>query len=714
MNGNLPNLATSGMVVPATIMTSEKTEVEWTLTNVGDWDAGSCNCTVYLSVDDVWNEDDKKLANVSIAKLAKGESKPIKTSIVLDDDVVGNYYLIVKAELANKAEEVAIDDNTTAVAFMAKQSPLSDLVISDLSSEGTWRGGLSVIIKAKVKNVGDDVTHKDKWADVFYLSEGYTLDVEKAIKLASKTHVGKLEKTGEYEISTLVNIPTDVRGYYVLFAIADGTNAMVEKTKENNQARITVYVEDKFDTPSDLMVKNISAPAHITAGDPVTISYTLSNNGTYRADGILRDVFYMSKDNQWDKDDVMVGVVTDEINLEPGNETVRTVTGRINNMPEGNYYLIVRTNSTHAIAETDYENNIAVQSSACMLDFTSLIIGSSVTVNTSGMYKLPIYGLNGKTVGIYLSTPENATAGLYSSYENVPSTARYEYAATDLEKNAQEILIPDVQEGTYYILAQDNAASNRSLSDYTQGIIGSHKLSSRRNSSGYLFKGIVSNEFFIGKTLPSEVSIIMTLTAREVPFGATTLSIAEGGSNGWLSTEIHGALLDSIMDFRLTRDGEMIPAESITFHDQTSSKATFNLNDAQTGNYDVVSELPDGTLATLPNGFRIIPGTNVALGVKLDAPSTSRVDGYAPINIAWANGGNTDIVIRELLLVITGGYLSKTIEGFDEKLTELHIRPDVGQDNRGFVTISPGMQETVNYYFKQTSNQTNMYLFIVK
>ena len=71
-------------------------------------------------------------------------------------------------------------------------------------------------------------------------------------------------------------------------------------------------------------------------------------------------------------------------------------------------------------------------------------------------------------------------------------------------------------------------------------------------------------------------------------------------------------------------------------------------------------------------------------------------------------------MIRELLLTITGGYLSKTIEGFNEKLTELHIRPDVKQDNRGFVTISPGTQETVNYYFKQTDNPTRLNLYIVK
>lgn len=704
VSGNLPNPTVSNLTVPSTIMTSERTEIEWILTNAGQWDADAVNCVIYLSADATWNRDDKQLANVSINKLAKGSVEKMKATIELDDNVVGDYYLIIKTELANKKEELTTEDNITSSAFTAKQSPLLDLYISDLTSEGTWRGGQTITIKAKVKNIGDDVTHKDKWTDVFYLSEGYTLDVNKAIKLGSKTHVGKLEKDGEYELTATVNIPTAVKGYYVLFAVADGTDALVEKTKDNNQAKVTVYVEDKNDTPADLIVKNISAPGRIMAGEPVTISYTLANNGEYSATGMLRDVLYMSEDNHWDKDDVMVGVVTDEIMLEPGNESVRTVTGRITNMPEGRYYLIVRTNSTHVIAETNYDNNMVVQSNASSVEFATLSLGGSVTVNTSGMYKLPLYGgVEGKTIGLYLSTPEDASAGLYTSCESVPSTARYELAATDLEQTEQEVLIPNVQEGTYYILAQDNAAVNRSLADFSQN-----------NGSGNNSYLATLNGFTIGSVLPLETTTTMTLTAREVQFGATTLSIKEGGSNGWLSTEIHGALLDSIMDFRLARDGEMIPAESITFYDQTSTKATFNLNDAKTGSYDVVSELPNGTQATLPNGFKVIPGTNVALGVKLDAPSTSRVNGYAPVNIAYANGGNTDIVIRELLLTITGGYLSKTIEGFDEQLTELHIRPDVGQDNRGFVTISPGMQETVNYYFKQTSTQTRLNLYIVK
>lgn len=685
IKGNLPNIVVSELTVPATIMTSEKNEIVWTLTNTGSWNATSAITNkIYLSTDANYSSDDKLLANVISSKLAKGQTEKLKTTIELSDNVVGTRYIIVRLD-ANSLEEEQKDDNMVSQAFTSKQSPLPDFMVSDLSSEGVWKGGQSVTIKAKVKNVGDYATRIDKWADAFYLSEGYTLNMSKAIKLGGKTHVGKLEQDGEYLINASLNIPVNVSGYYVLFAVVDEKNTIVEKNENNNWGKTTIYVEDRNDTPADLIVEKLTVPSTILAGETVTVSYNVVNQGEFSATGKLRDVLYMSKDDVWDESDVMVGVVNADVDLEPGNGFTRTVSGRITNLPEGDYYLIVRTNSAHTIAESDYDNNNMVQNSTTSMDFARLALDGSVNLNTSGLFKLELHsGLEGKTVGLYLNHPEESSAGIYSAFETVPSTAKYEHASSTLETEQQEILIPDVKAGTYYILAQDNAAVARNL-----------------------------NEFVLdGETETEETP--MTLTAREIQFGATSLSIREGGSNGWLSTDIRGALFDSIMDFRLVREHEVIPAEAITFHNQTSSKATFNLNDAETGSYDVVSELPDGTLATMPAGFTVVPGTNVALGVKLDAPSTSRVDGYAPINIAYANGGNTDIVIRELLLTITGGYVSKSIEGFEERLTELHIRPDVQQDNRGFVTIPPGMQETVNYYFKQTSNRTSLNLYIVK
>ena len=606
----------------------------------------------------------------------------MQATIELSDQVVGVHFLIVKA--SNSQQEVSSNDNTVVAAFTAKQSPLPDLLITDLTTDGTWRSGSTMTLHAVVKNTGDDATHADMWTDVFYLSTGYVLDVQKAVRLGSKTHVGKLQKDGTYTITATFNIPATLKGYYVLYAVADGTATLTEKSKANNQAQLTVCIEDQGDTPADLVVTRLSAPSRIMAGEPVTIAYDIDNQGEYVARGSLRDVLYMSEDNVWDENDTMVGVVTGNVSIGPGTRITRTVTGRITNMPEGSYYLIVRTNSTHTIAESDYDNNQMVNKSAGSVEFATLPLGGAVTVHTSGLFKLPLHsGLSGKTIGLYLSMPDDVTAGLYTAFGTVPSTARHERSATDIETAEQELLLPDVEEGTYYILAQDNAAVSRSL-----------------------------NEFVINGEQDSQESP-MTLSAREVQFGATTLSITEGGSNGWISTEVHGALLDSIMDFRLAREGESIPTERVLFKEQTSSYVTFNLNEAQTGTYDVVSELPDGTRATLPEGFRIVPGQSVNLGINLNLPQASREFSYAPISIAYANSGNTDIAIKELLVIAQNAVLSNTVEGLKEGKTEMHIVPDFSKDRRGYVSIPPGTQEVINCYIG-ASNGCTVIVYIVK
>lgn len=334
VNGNLPNLTASNLALPATVMTSEKTEVSWTLSNVGAWDAEDAVCTVYLSTDATLSSNDKQLASVRSGKLAKNGSVNMKATIELADNVVGTRYLIVKANTSN-TEESTTDDNIVSQQFTAKQSPLPDLVISDLSTESTLRGGQRVTIKAKVTNNGDSETHADKWTEVFYLSEGYTLDVNKAIKLGSKTHVGTLAKDGSYDIKADFTMPMSAKGYYVLFAVADGTNTLTEKSKDNNQAKVAVYVEDPSDTPADLTVTKMAVPSRIMAGEAITLSYNIANQGEYAAKGKLRDVLYMSKDNKWDENDTMIGVVNGDVNIDPATEITRTVTGRITNMPEG-------------------------------------------------------------------------------------------------------------------------------------------------------------------------------------------------------------------------------------------------------------------------------------------------------------------------------------------------------------------------------------------
>lgn len=686
INGCKPNLTVTNYALADTLMTSQKSSLKFTMSNEGDWNANKTTSRIYLSSNSTYDSQDVELATVAIPALSKGRKTDCAVDVSVADKYTGKWFILIQTDAYGTQRELGTLNQVTAIPVTLLQSPLPDLAVAQLSTEEVLTCGQPMKVTYEVKNAGAHATRSSKWSDTFYLSPSTVLNTKTATQLGSKAHVGTLEKNGSYTNEVSFNIPTTLQGNYMFFVVTDASDAITESDENNNAICIPVYVNSSADTPSDLVISGINAPANMKAGEEITISYKLSNEGEFTAAGNVHDVIYLSKDNKWDLNDEMVGTVSGNLTIEPGNTVTRTVKGRITNVPEGNYYVIVKTNATKTIAEKKDDNNTAVMNTSSRLSFNTITLGGSASVKTSGYYKLEVpNGYSGKTVGLYLNHPDDATAGLYASFEQVPSTAKYEYSASKLLENQQEVLIPNAQAGNYYILAQDNAALV--------------------NGTGNVFSETSSG---------TNVTTQMTLDAKEVHFGATTLSIAEGGNGGWVSTDINGALFDSIMDFRLKMDREVIPAESVTYNGMTKTRVTFNLNKAETGSYDVVSELPDGTQATLPNGFRVIPGTNVNLGIKLDVPSVVRVGNYAPFSISYANGGNTDIEIYGLVIALDNGYLATTIQGLDKHQSSINLDLDTEGDNRGYMSIPPGTQKTINLFMYQTVATSHMNVYIVK
>lgn len=687
IDGNLPDLAVTAYSLKDSIMTSQDSPLTFTVSNIGEWDAGKTTTLVYLSANDRYDYNDTRLASIQTNELAKGASVEHKATINIADKMVGNWYLLIQTDANSQLNEMNENNNLKAIPITVVQSPLPDLAAVSIATDSVLTSGEPMKISSVTRNIGKSATRSNKWSDTYYLSSSTVLNTSNAIQLGNKVHVGTLEVGAEYTSEATFTIPSNVQGNYVLFVVTDAADAIVEEDENNNSKGIPVFINGSADTPADLQIASVSAPGSIKAGEDVTITYTIENVGEYTAAANLHDVIYLSKDNHWDLNDEMVGVVSGNVTVDAGNAITRKATGRITNMPEGDYYVIVKTNSTRSVAEQNTDNNVGVMNSTCRLSFNTISLGSSAWVNTSGYYKLNIpSGYEGKTVGFYLEHPISATAGLYAAYEKVPSTAKYSFASSALDETQQEVLIPNVQAGNYYILAQDNAALV--------------------NSTGNVFRLSGSGQ--------QTNNTSMTLTAKDINFGATTLSISEGGNGGWVSTDINGALFDSIMDFRLTMGKEVIPAEAVTFNGMTRSRVTFNLNKAEVGSYDVVSELPSGIQATLPQGFKVIPGASVNLGAKIDAPSVVRVGSYAPVSISYANGGNTDCELYDLILVIDNGYLATTIEGLDQHQSVLHIPIDTESDARGYKLIPPGTQKTINIFMYQISNNSNLTIYIVK
>ena len=688
LDGNLPRLEVSNIQLADTIMSSETAKISWTTSNVGEWNAGAFRVGVYKSANDSWDSSDELLAYVPVSYLAKGATQTNSATFSIPDKNAGKWNIILKADYENRIKELVSNKSTISQPVVVAQSPLPDLTVKSVSIDGVAWSGQSLKISATFANEGEHATRQAKWSEDYYLSQSNTLNTNTATKIASRTHNGVLGVGESYTSAMNVTLPPNIEGNYMIFVVVDGGNAICESDENNNAKSLATFVNGRNSRASDLAITKISSNSKITAGADFTVSYTITNKGEYAASGLCRDVIYLSTDNVWDTEDAMVGTVSGDINIEPGNSVTRTATGRINNVVEGDYYLIIKTNSTRSIAETDDSNNFGIQSSKSHLTFAEIYLDGSANLKTSGLYKLNIpNGYENKTVGFYLDHDVDVSGGLYVAYEKVPSTAVYDKSSTIVRAEQQEVLMANVQAGNYYILAQDNAS-----------VIGADNLA-------FSLDGAKSQ----GKTS-------MNLSTKEVHFGATSLSINQGGTGGWLSSEIKGALLDSIMDFRLVSNEHIIPIEQLNFKSTTSSKVTFNLNNAETGVYDVVSELPDGTKATLPNGFTVVPGTSVGLEVKLEVPGTVRLNAFTPVSLTYFNNGTTDAEIYELMVTIDHGGIAASYEEL-ERTTEkvFHIRPEFETNRRGFISIPPGTKQVVNFFIN-TGNvaQNNVVVYIVK
>ena len=682
------DLAVKTVSVPDELTTSEEFTAKWTVTNQGNADASSFVNAVYLSDDASYSSNDVQLSTERTASLKQGETTEYKTSLSIADKYNGNKYLIFRTNAYNSVSERETSNNYKAVPVTIACAPLPDLKVAKVECDKEFTAGQETQLVCTVTNTGEVATRQGRWVTEYYLSSNATLNKNNAARIGSSSHSGMLKPGEEYTDTVNVTLSEGVSGNYLVFAFTDATDAVYESNENNNVSKgrvVQIYpVEER---PVDIAIAKLEPPTFVTAGENITLTYRIENTGEYAATGTLRDVIYLSKDDQWDANDIQVGVVTGRVNIEAGGDIIREATGRVVNVPEGKYYFIVKTNSTRSIPEVGDDNNVAVGYSNSEVRFQSLSLGQTENVNTCGYYKIDVGETsNSQTVGFNLQHDENTSAALYVSYESVPSTAKYDYASFAVSDEEKSVILPVANAGCYYILAQDN--------------------SSLVNNDGYAFSLDGGSEWNLSN---------MTLTASRINFGATSLSIAEGGTDGWISTEIKGAMFDSIMDFRLALQEKMIPAERIAFHDQTSAGVTFNLRNAEVGMYDVVSELPNGTQATLPQGFHVIPGVQSKLGIKIDAPRVVHSGSHSPVSIAFANGGTNDIQIKGILIKSRGSYLGKTVGDFKNASSELYIVPEGYEADRfGYISISPGTQKVINFFMEQHAGTSYMTVYIVK
>lgn len=261
--------------------------------------------------------------------------------------------------------------------------------------------------------------------------------------------------------------------------------------------------------PSDLVASTIYLQDSVMAGQLVTMTnWNLENIGSNPATGITKEGIYFSQDSIWDINDPLFGIVTNVINIPPGELVAHSLNAGINGVPVGYHYILVRADLQNNIYESNETNNMAFSDTKIFVTVKNLplnILTPDILLSTQYLYyKIDIADtLEGQTLLIKLDGAQTAWANeLYASFEEVPTRSNFNYSFSNPNTGDQEIIIPVLSEGTYYIT-----------------VYGRHLFTQPINSP------------------PQPI----TLKAEILPFAIRTVNSNKGGNTGNVTVKIEGS-----------------------------------------------------------------------------------------------------------------------------------------------------------------------------
>lgn len=591
-----------------------------------------------------------------------GTAYSYQKSVLIPDGIFGKYYIQLRTDIRNDNNERVTSNNVKLVPVKIILREPTDLIVNSFNIPQTGIAGQPVTIQWNIKNTGPGVTLARRWVDRIYLSEDNFIDAND-ILLGSFAKTGGLTTGESYSRSEQVFLPISAVGNYVVIIMTDFPENPADKPfgeeyeyKADDNNTINSLITINLPAPSDLIVTSIITPSNSVAGEPVTVSWTIKNIGVNKAKGYLTDMVYFSRDSVWDIGDPFFGEKQVLVDLAPGKETSLTLTTELTGTSVGDYFVLVKADNKNNIYEVSDLNNTLSSNSAVNVDVPLLPLFKQVTkdlVNDKVLYyKLEIPdSLVNET--LLITMKGDSIFGdnyLYLSFDKVPDRSDFEFSSKKPFAGNQELIVPSLQKGTYYLLV------------YGQKTNGSTQ----------------SIKLFAGK----------------INFQIRSVQANEGGNTGKITVEMYGAKFNNDMIIMLKNEGTTIIAEKSIFIDPTKVFVTFNLKNAPLGLYDVIAINTKADTAALLKGFKVVETSPFGLVSSVKAPGAMRVGTIGIVAVQYANDGNIDLAIPKFKLISDDGapisFLRKDL-GLEKVELDLEFREINGPQD----VLRPGAVNTI-------------------
>lgn len=356
----------------------------------------------------------------------------------------------------------------------------------------------------------------------------------------------------------------------------------------------------------DLFVDDaeIAAPATGAPGDPITVTYTVRNADDRNVPGDWTDSVYLSRDETWSADDLLLGRVPHTGGLTAGGSYSETLDSEFPGVPDGRYHVLVIADSGRHIVDRDRENNQGASVDQIQIDVPLLplntLVQGTIADGADLFYRIDVPAGAGDAI-IEATFAALNQAELLVSYRSMPTRTVFEYE-TGYAKMDRELILTSPQAGAYYV-----------------------RLHGR--------EGAAAGEAF-------EIQVNL------VDFEVRSLSPDAGSRAGAISMRIEGAGFSPGGEAHLLTETGVVAASatSVDFLNRNTLVARFDLQSVLADTYDVQVVDRAGTLV-LEDGFEVTNANAGHLDFSLNTEQYIRAGQRGDLILSYRNTGGTDIPI---------------------------------------------------------------------
>ncbi|MCM0593810.1 MAG: CARDB domain-containing protein [Gloeotrichia echinulata DEX184] len=376
INLNAPDLVVSSITAPVEALSGQQIEIAWTITNQGNADAtGTWTDNVYLSNDGTIGGDRYINAFSFTGTIAAGASIERRQFITTPIDTVGNYRVVISTDAnnqlpegtGNEANNTSIDDNSTQIRL----APIPNLQVSSVTAPPTAFSSQETVVQWTVTNNGTGATSAPFWYDNVWLSLDNTLDNTDTY-LGQASNVSYLNVGESYTNSLTAKLPRGIDSNYYFLVKTDANNNVFEFDNENDNFGVGGPTDVDLTPPPDFQVTAVNAPAQGFSGQPLNLTWTVTNQGTGKnLETSWYDEVFMSADDVLDGVDRSLGKFyrSGTLNAGTGYNVSQTVTLPIGF--SGDFFFFVRTDAGNQVYENVFEsNNTGYDTTATKINLT--------------------------------------------------------------------------------------------------------------------------------------------------------------------------------------------------------------------------------------------------------------------------------------------------------------------------------------------------------